>query len=254
MAYSELLCTDVDSIALAGALGADRIELCSALEVGGVTPGPGLLREALRIRDEHPLRRAFEVVVLARPRRGDFDYGGGDFAALLGDVEAARVGGADGVALGVLTPGGEVDLVRTRALVEAAGPMKVTFHRALDHAHGLAEAAESLVELGVARLLTSGGAPAAWDGRAALRELTERMSNRVEVVAAGGIRGDNAAEVLASTGAAAIHGSCSRVLDSGSAGLPLGHGGAPGEAHRVTLDEASARAFIAAARLSGSGA
>ena len=116
----------------------------------GVTPGPGLLREAILARDR--ARRgggSTEIVVLTRPRRGDFVLDDGDFAALAADVAAARDLGADGVALGVLTRSRQVDAGRTATLVEEAGPMKVTFHRAFDQVEDRSAAIELLLELGV---------------------------------------------------------------------------------------------------------
>ncbi|MEM1451943.1 MAG: copper homeostasis protein CutC [Planctomycetota bacterium] len=258
MARSELLCTDVGSVELARDLGADRIELCAALEVGGVTPGPGLLAEALRVagaggsvRDE--TLPALGVVVLARPRRGDFVLDAGDLRALLADVEGARDAGAAGVALGVLSPDGRVDVERTRELIAAARPMRVTFHRALDQAPDLDEAVAHALEAGVDRVLTSGGAPSAWDGREALRRLVGTYGDDVEVVAAGGVAGSNARELLDATGVPAIHGSCSTVVRVETEGRPLqpvalGAAGAPPEDERRTLDREQARLFVDAAR------
>ena len=257
MAHAELLCTDLASVELALELGADRIELCAALEVGGLTPGPGLLREALRARDR--ARRGgggTEIVVLARPRRGDFVLDGGDFAALAADVAAARDLGADGVALGVLTGSGQVDAGRTARLVEEAGSMKVTFHRAFDQVEDRLAAIDLLLELGVHRVLTSGGAPSAWEGRGALRALVQRLEGRAEVVAAGGITGESAARVLEATGAPAIHGSCSHDVGIQRQGegavLALGKPGAGPEDRRLTLEKVSAGRFVAAARAAAS--
>jgi copper homeostasis protein len=248
MALSELLCTDLASVEAALALGADRIELCAALEVGGVTPGPGLLAAAVGARDAATSEGSrTEVVVLVRPRRGDFVYDAGDLAALRADVEAAARAGADGVALGVLTSEGAVDVARTGELVEAAGPMAVTFHRAFDHVADPRAAAEALEGLGVRRLLTSGGAPSAWEGRRALRDLVAWAGDRLEVVAAGGITGANASDVLDATGAPAIHGSCARVLQGRAAPVALGKPGAPAESGRLTLDADDAARFVAAA-------
>lgn len=241
MAYSEILCTDLASVEVARDLGADRIELCSALDVGGVTPGPGLLLQALRVatlpgtRGAHALQ-PLEVVVLVRPRGGDFVYDRGDFAALLSDVEAAREAGAAGVALGVMLANGEVDRSRTAELVAAARPMRVTFHRAIDRAAHLMAAADVIVELGIDRVLTSGGAPSAWEGRESLRRLSSAVRSELEVVAAAGVTGSNAAVLLAETGVQAVHGSCSRPII-----------GAGGEGRR-TLDPGSAKTFIHAAR------
>jgi copper homeostasis protein len=251
MARSELLCTDLASVELALDLGADRIELCAALEVGGVTPGPGLLRRALQARDRAAAAgRETEVVVLTRPRRGDFALDAGDFGALLADVVAAREAGADGVALGVLTQQGEVDVSRTAELMAAAGAMRVTFHRAFDQLRDRAAGVEALLGLGVHRLLTSGGASSAWEGRVELRALVEGLGGRIEVVAAGGVSGDSAARVLEATGVPAIHGSCSAPVGSpptGAAAVALGKPGAAPEELRLTLDAESAGRFVRAA-------
>ncbi len=256
MARSELLCTDLASVELALELGADRIELCAALEVGGVTPGPGLLRRALRARDEAAAGgKGTEVVVLLRPRRGDFVLDAGDFEALMADVAAAREAGADGVALGVLTEHGTVDVPRTAQLVAEAAGMKVTFHRAFDQLRDRAAGVEAMLEVGVQRLLTSGGAPSAWEGRAALRALAEQLNGQIEVVAAGGIAGDSAARVLEATGVPAIHGSCSQAVGrrrDGGASLALGKPGAAPEEVRLTLDAESAGQFVRAAESASS--
>jgi len=253
MARAELLCTDLASVALALDLGADRIELCAALEVGGVSPGPGLLRETLEARDRaRESGAATEVVVLARPRRGDFMLDPGDFAALRADVLAARELGADAVAVGVLTASAEVDVPRTAQLLEDAGSMKLTFHRAFDQLIDPIAGAEALLGLGVHRILTSGGAPSAWEGRAELRALVERFGEQVEVVAAGGVTGESAARLLEATGVPAIHGSCSHTVttegEMGEVPLGLGKPGAGPEDRRLTMDPESAGRFVAAAR------
>lgn len=253
MAIAELLCTDLASVELALQLGADRIELCAALEVGGVSPGPGLLRGALLARDRARARGGeAEIVVLTRPRRGDFVLDDGDFAALQADVVAARDLGADGVALGVLTASGEVDVARTARLVEDSGSLKVTFHRAFDHLADRGAGLDALLGLGVDRLLTSGGAPSAWEGREELRGLVEHVGGALEVVAAGGVTGESAARLLEATGVPAIHGSCSHsvAVKAGGEGraFPLGKAGAGPEDRRLTLERGSAGRFIAAAR------
>ena len=250
MALSELLCTDLESVGAALALGADRIELCAALEVGGVTPGPGLLRATLAARDAASEAGGIrtEVVVLVRPRRGDFVYGAGDRRAALADVEAARTAGSDGVALGLLLEDGGLDLPGTGELVRAAGSMGVTFHRAFDHVPSPDDTLEALVDLGIHRVLTSGGAPSAWEGREALAQLAGRAGARIEVVAAGGVRGGNARELLAATGVPAIHGSCSHEVGATGARVALGRPGAPAEGSRTTLDPEDARRFVEAAR------
>ena len=252
MAYSELLCTDLASVEGAIALGADRIELCAALELGGVTPGPGLLRRALQARDRAAsTAKRTEVVVLTRPRRGDFILDEGYFEALLLDVRQAREWGADGVALGLLTREGLVDRPQTARLMADAGSMKVTFHRAFDQLQDRGAGVAALLDLGVDRLLTSGGASSAWEGREALRTLVEGLRGSMEVVAAGGVTGRSAAALLGATRVPAIHGSCSAAVgtgaDRGSVGPALGKPGAPADHERLTLDRDCAQRFVEAA-------
>lgn len=192
-------CVDtVGSAVAAEAGGAGRVELCAALGEGGTTPSPGtvaLARERLTI----------PLFVLVRPRGGDFLYDADDVEVMRRDVAAARAAGADGVVLGALTADGRVDAAVTRALVDAARPMRVTFHRAFDVARDQAEALEALVALGVDRVLTSGGAPSAAAGTARLTALVRRAGGRIAVLAGGGVRAENAAALVAATGVREVH-------------------------------------------------
>lgn len=193
------VCTETVAGALAAEeAGADRLELCSGLALGGLTPGPGLLREVLG-RVETP------VVVLCRPRRGDFVYDGSEFAALIGDVEAARVAGAAGVAVGVLTTSGEVDAPRTAELVERAGPMEVCFHRAFDLVPDQVAALEVLAGLGVTRILTSGGGRDVVEGLDRLSHLCALAGDRLSILPGGGVSERNAAQIVQATGARELH-------------------------------------------------
>lgn len=203
----EVCAADVESALAAAGGGADRIELCSALEVGGVTPGPGTI-QAVRKAIELPL------VILVRPRRGDFLYTGAEFEALLADIDFARAAGAEGVALGVLDSEGGLDRERTARLVERARPLEVTFHRAFDLCRDRAAVLEELVELGVDRILTSGGAPDVVKGIPELRSLVELAGERIGILPGGGVRAANALEVKRGTGASELHLSASRLIES----------------------------------------
>jgi len=196
----------VDGALAAERAGADRAELCSALELGGLTPGPGTLAEARA-------QLAIPLVVLVRPRRGDFLYSPADLAAAWRDVQAARAAGADGVALGLLDREGDLDRERTAALVEFARPMTVTFHRAFDLMRDRERALEQLVELGIERVLTSGGASDVHAGEKSLARLVERAAGRIVVMAGGGVRPATVAQLVASTGVPEVHLSA-RVLES----------------------------------------
>jgi copper homeostasis protein len=183
--------------------GAQRIELSSALEVGGVTPGAGLLELACQ-------RSALPVIVLVRPRAGDFVYDRGEFETMERDIVHARQAGAAGVALGVLMRDGRVDRERTLALIERARPMSVTFHRAFDTTDDLDRALRVLFELGVERVLTSGGAESALAGcrtLARLKRIVHAQGSKLSVVPAGGIRPSNLARILAASGAREVHAS-----------------------------------------------
>lgn len=242
---TELVCTDLESVRAAVAAGADRIELCAALEVGGVTPGPGLVRAAVELCGD-----GTDVVVLVRPRRGDFvPTDPGDLSVLRAEVERAIGLGARGVAVGVLRPDGSLDVDAMGALVEAAGPWPVTLHRAIDRTADPVATAVEAASIGVRRVLTSGGAPSAWEGREVIRAMAAATRGELEVIAAAGVRGRNAAGILAATGAGAIHGSCSMDLAPGGPGPALGAAEAQGApAPRRSLDPTDAAAFVAAAR------
>jgi copper homeostasis protein len=178
--------------------GAHRLELCSALSLGGLTPSLGLLR-SVRARTELP------IMAMVRPREGGFTYSESEFAAMEWDVESLLEHGADGVVFGILQPDGRVDIKRTRELVERAAGRPVVCHRAFDATPDPFEALETLIDLGVTRILTGGGKPKALDGVDTLRALIERANGRIEILPGGSVRADNAREIVAKTGATQIH-------------------------------------------------
>lgn len=192
-------CVDsVESAVAAEQGGASRIELCSDLLEGGLTPGPGMMRVA---------REAIEIpiMVMVRPRGGDFCYSDFEYRAMLHDIAAAKEAGANGVVLGILRPDGTVDAERTRAAMEVAGPLEVTFHRAFDMTRDPFEALDVLVSLGVQRVLTSGQEASAAEGVDLIAELIRRASGRIVVMPGGGITSRNAGKIVATTGAREIH-------------------------------------------------
>lgn len=194
------LSTDTIAGAIAAdGLGVERIELCSAGGLGGLTPGPGLLSAVLANV------KTAEVHVLIRPREGGFQYSAVEVDALLADVSYAVSAAANGVVVGVLTADGEVDATVLRELMGAAQGRTVTFHRAIDVCRDPVAAVEKLAELGVARVLSSGQALNAEDGAPVLARMVEAAGSRIAVMACGGVRANNAVAVLRATGVRDLH-------------------------------------------------
>jgi copper homeostasis protein len=177
---------------------ADRIELCVRLDEGGITPPLELIRSVKRAV-------AIPVCVLVRPRAGDFVYSVAELATMGRDIESAIAAGADGIVTGALTREGRVDVDGTQALVRAAHEVPVTFHRAFDHARDMFEVLEKLVELGAARVLTSGGAASATEGAETIAALVTQSGERLRVVAAGAVRAHNVGQLLRRTHVREVH-------------------------------------------------
>ena len=193
------ICVDsLESALAAQAGGAQRIELCTALAEGGLTPSLGLLR-AVRARI------SIGVNVMIRPRGGDFLYSEEEVAIMRTDIALAAEAGADGVVLGLLTENSDVDRERTRALIELARPMKVTFHRALDMTRDPEAALEDIIVAGADRVLTSGAEPTALLGRHRLQALVRAGGDRIKVMAGGGIRPGNVQQIARESGVCEFH-------------------------------------------------
>ena len=190
-----------DSVASAVAAergGAQRVELCSDLLEGGVTPSAGLMelvRSTVSI-GLHPI---------IRPRAGDFCYTSEEFDIMCRDVESAKAACADGVVFGILDPDGKVDLRRVRQLIELSRPLSVTFHRAFDLSADLFQSLEDVCSTGAERLLTSGGEQTCLQGVTAISRLVGLSRNRIRIMAGGSIGLDNAARIIERTGVTEIH-------------------------------------------------
>ena len=189
--------------------GADRIELCGNLSVGGVTPGAELLR-AVRAQVHIPI---FSMV---RPRAGDLVYSTAEFSEMRRSIAEAKKSGMDGIVVGILTKDRRVDIERTQELVEFAKPLPVTYHRAFDEAADLHLALEDVIQSGAKRILTSGGAKSALEGAAVLAELIEATGDRIIIVPGAGISGANMVEVARRTNAREFHSGLSSALPYGS--------------------------------------
>lgn len=238
----------IDSLAgavLAREAGAHRLELCSSLIEGGITPSVGVIELAVE-------RAGLPVMVMIRPRGGDFCYDAGELQVMRRDIDRVKAVGAAGVVLGLLGQDGRVDLERTAELVARARPLAVTFHRAIDMSRDLGEAMEDLVTLGVERVLTSGGERTALDGAERLRALVEQGRGRIVVVAGGGITERNVARVLRETGVREVHASARSPLESPmrfrNSRATLGGELRPAEYSRAETDAARVSAFARALR------
>jgi copper homeostasis protein len=202
------VCIDsVESAMAAEHGGAKRVELCSDLMEGGITPGAGLIASVRR-------RIAIDLFVMIRPRGGDFYYTDLEFEVMQEEISHARQLGADGVVLGLLDQHGRVDLTRTRKLVEQAAPLPVTFHRAIDMTPNLLAAFEDVLSTGAARILTSGGAPSVPLGLAEITRMVEASRGRIAIMPGGGIRPENIAAIVQATGASEFHASARTAFPS----------------------------------------
>jgi copper homeostasis protein len=197
----EVCVADPQSLAAAIEGGADRIELCSALELGGLTPSMGLMQLATE-------EAQCPVYALIRPRPGDFVFDFDDYGAMLYDIEAVRSAGLDGVVLGCSRANGEIDDRMLSRLCGQADGLGLTMHRAFDLAPDLADAIEIAVDLGFERILTSGGAPAALDGLERLALAHATANGSVAIMAGSGLTPDNVGELVSRNIADEIHSSC----------------------------------------------
>jgi len=211
LALVEAAVETLQSALAAERAGVRRIELCASLHDGGTTPSAGLIAAVVE-------RVRIPVFVLVRPRGGDFVYSSDEVEVMKRDIDYARQHGAAGIVIGALDRNSEVDLTTTRELIEASSGLPVTFHRALDFTRDLPQALERLIELGVSRVLTSGGAATALEGADVIARLVNQASDRITVMAGGGIREHNVREVVARTHVRELHARISSVAHAGAGG------------------------------------
>jgi copper homeostasis protein len=205
----EVCAGSVGDIEAAASPGANRIELCSALELGGLTPSMGLVELVLAAS-------RLPVIAMLRPRSGGFCYDRQEFAAMRRDAEQFLQLGVAGLAFGILTQEGEIDVVSCRELVQQAAGRQTVFHRAFDFVRDQRNALEQLIDIGFMRVLTSGGAPTAKEGAPAIHRLVVQAAGRIEIMAGGGIREENVVEIVENTGCRQIHIGGATAGDDGS--------------------------------------
>lgn len=194
----EICAPNIQSAITAQRAGAHRIELCSALDGGGLTPSPGLIRAAKQTL-------SIPVHVLIRPREGNFLYDREELAIMLDDIRFCREAGVAGVVIGALNDAGALDLPKMKAMVDAAAGMDLTCHRAFDYAQNPFAVLEQLIDLGIRRILTSGQAGSAYEGRDFLAQLVEKAKGRIMIMPGAGISAGNIREIATTTGATEFH-------------------------------------------------
>lgn len=186
--------------ALAG--GADRIELCAALELGGLTPSRGFMELAARC--------GVPVMALIRPRPGGFVYSPTEITVMIADIRAAHAAGLAGVVIGALTPEGALDRRRLEAMMQASGNLDLTLHRAFDVTADRTEAMETAIDLGFRRILTSGGEMTALAGAAEIARLMEQAAGRITIMPGGGVTPETVPDLMRRLPLTDLHGSFSR--------------------------------------------
>ena len=240
--------TDVD---VSVAAGADRVELCSGLELGGLTPSIGLAEAVLEFV-------SIPTMLMVRPRAGGFCYDRHEFAAMLCDAERFLEIGAAGIVFGILNPSGSIDLPRVREIVAMTKPRDAVFHRAFDFVTDWRQEMDALIEVGCTRILTSGCMSTAIAGVATLREMIDFAAGRIEILPGGGIRANNVVEIVQRTQCHQIHLGAATDIDDGSLSASSRIGvsapSLPGGASHRAVDGAAVAATLSALRTAASSA
>ena len=203
----EVIAFTIESVLLAQQSGAHRIELCDNPAEGGTTPGYGMIKTARE-------KTSLLLYPIIRPRGGDFLYSDEAFEIMKRDVLLCKELGCDGLVIGLLQPDGSIDKKRTTALVEAAYPLGVTFHRAFDRVANPFEALEDIIATGCERILTSGLKPTAAEGSEMLAQLVRQANDRIVVMPGSGVRSENIVALATQTGATEFHSSARKTADS----------------------------------------
>jgi copper homeostasis protein len=203
----EIAAFSIEAAMHAFAAGADRVEFCENPMEGGTTPSYGSLLLLSQLTKQH-------VFPIIRPRGGDFLYTDREFQVMQNDLMACKQLGFKGVVIGLLLADGSIDTKRTAALVQAAGSMEITFHRAFDRCKDPFIALEKLIDLGCKRVLTSGQVPNVGNAISMIQQLVEQANDRIIILPGSGVRANNIAEIVLKTGAKEIHSSARKAMPS----------------------------------------
>ncbi|MEX1189598.1 MAG: copper homeostasis protein CutC [Bacteroidia bacterium] len=202
----EICAYSAESVLRATRAGAHRVELCAGRLEGGTTPSAGLVQEALSIGN-------IDIFPIIRPRGGDFCYSDAEFREMLYDIEQLRETGVKGIVTGVLLSNGTIDMHRMAMLKGTAGDLEFCCHRAIDMTQNITDAMEMLIELGVKRVLSSGGHTTAIEGIEALSLLQQTYGSQIEIMAGSGVNSKNITSLIDS-GIRHFHASAGRLEPS----------------------------------------
>lgn len=180
--------------------GANRIELCSALDQDGLTPSAELTRECIE-------KLSIPVMAMVRPRGGNFVYTEDEIRQMEREIEFFKKSDVAGVVFGLLTEDSEIDVENTSRLAALAAPLEVTFHKAIDYSNDVLQSFQQLNHIsGITRVLTSGGKDTAWNGREILLQMQEMTGRKIKIIAAGKVLPENREQIAAYTGVGELHG------------------------------------------------
>lgn len=203
----EIAAFSIEAALRALATGADRIEFCENPMEGGTTPSYG----SLLLLSQLTKQPIFPII---RPRGGDFLYTDREFQVMQNDLMACKQLGFKGAVIGLLEADGNIDIKRTSALVQAAGKMEISFHRAFDRCKDPIKGLEQLIDIGCKRVLTSGQVPNVGNAIPKIRQLVEQANDRIIILPGSGVRADNIANIVAETGAKEMHSSARKAMSS----------------------------------------
>lgn len=195
---TEVCADSINSAIAAQEGGAERIELCQALSEDGLTPSPALTIYCKENLD-------LQVMVLIRPRPGDFCYNDAEFEVIKNDVLFCKEAGVEGVVVGFLDKFNRVEKERLKEIVSLADDMEVTFHKAFDVSENLEESLETIIECGCDRILTSGGCKTAYEGRFVIGNLIEKAAGRIKILAGGGVNPENVIDIIKDSRCTEVH-------------------------------------------------
>jgi copper homeostasis protein len=208
----EICVYNIPSILAALEGGANRVELCASMPEGGITPSKAMIEMAQKVAMDNEFKRTLGVMVMIRPRGGDFLYDKWEFEQMLKDIELCKEIGVRGVVFGILTKDGDVDIDRNKILLQAAQGMQTCFHRAIDMSRDYVKAAEDIARLGFTRILTSGANNNATDGIANIEKIVSLFGKDIEIMAGSGVKPNNIAQIYDRAKVKAFHFSAKKII------------------------------------------